>query len=104
MPTISKGDKVLVSGADGYIAMWATRFLLERGYSVRGTVRNQPQAKFLEGFFSALGYGHRLEVVIIQDICTVSLLYELQTEGKLNPRYRKERSTRQSRGSMLLHI
>ncbi|PPQ98104.1 hypothetical protein CVT26_003274 [Gymnopilus dilepis] len=70
MPTISKGDKVLVSGADGYIAMWATRFLLERGYSVRGTVRNQPQAKFLEGFFSALGYGHRLEVVIIQDICT----------------------------------
>lgn len=69
MPTISKGDKVLVSGANGYIAMWVTRLLLERGYVVRGTVRTELEAKFLKGYFSELGYGQRLEVVIVEDIC-----------------------------------
>ncbi|KAF8959849.1 hypothetical protein BDZ97DRAFT_1940549 [Flammula alnicola] len=37
MPALAKGSKVLVSGSNGYIAMWVVRILLERGYSVRGT-------------------------------------------------------------------
>ncbi|KAF8880895.1 hypothetical protein CPB84DRAFT_1792180 [Gymnopilus junonius] len=69
MPTITKGDKVLVSGANGYIAMWVTRLLLERGYAVRGTVRKESEVKFLKDYFTALGYGTMLEVVIVEEIC-----------------------------------
>ncbi|KDR70025.1 hypothetical protein GALMADRAFT_255392 [Galerina marginata CBS 339.88] len=68
MPTIVKGDKVLVSGANGYIAMWVTRLLLERGYAVRGTVRTDAKAKFMKDYFTSLGYGDKLELVIAEDI------------------------------------
>ncbi len=72
MPTITKGDKVLVSGANGYIAMWVVRTLLERGYTVRGTVRNASKAKFMDAYFSSLGYGDKFESVIVEDIMKVT--------------------------------
>lgn len=34
------GQTVCVTGAGGYIASWIVKLLLERGYTVRGTVRN----------------------------------------------------------------
>ncbi|KAF9482945.1 D-lactaldehyde dehydrogenase [Pholiota conissans] len=68
MPTINKGDKVLVSGANGYIAMWIVRTLLERGYSVRGTVRNEVKAEFMKAYFSGLGFGDNFETVVVDDI------------------------------------
>ena len=71
MPTIEKGDKVLVSGANGYIAMWVVRGLLERGYAVRGTVRSAGKAKFIEEYFAGLGYADKLEIVVVEDITKV---------------------------------
>ena len=71
MPTIIKGDKVLVSGANGYIAMWVVRTLLERGCAVRGTVRNASKAKFMDAYFSSLGYADKFESVIVEDIMKV---------------------------------
>lgn len=71
MPTISKGDKVLVTGVNGYIAMWTARIFLERGYTVRGTVRSDAKAKFVKDYFTSLGYGERLEFVIVEDISKV---------------------------------
>ncbi|KAH9487432.1 Putative uncharacterized oxidoreductase [Psilocybe cubensis] len=68
MPTISKGDKVLVTGANGYAAMWATRLFLERGYSVRGTVRSDDKAQDVKNYFNSIGLGKRLELVIVKDI------------------------------------
>ncbi|KAF5312061.1 hypothetical protein D9619_003767 [Psilocybe cf. subviscida] len=68
MPTISKGDKILVSGANGYIAVWIVRILLERGYSVRGTVRGTSKGEYLKNYFTALGYGDKFEYVIVEDI------------------------------------
>jgi uncharacterized protein YbjT (DUF2867 family) len=68
MPTINKGDKVLVSGANGYIAMWLVRILLEQGYSVRGTVRNDSKAQFMKSYFEGLGYGDKFEAVVVEDI------------------------------------
>ncbi|KAF8880900.1 hypothetical protein CPB84DRAFT_1792190 [Gymnopilus junonius] len=68
MPTITKGDKVLVSGANGYIAMWVVRHLLERGYAVRGTVRSESKGKFVKEYFASLGHGDNLELVIVEDI------------------------------------
>lgn len=75
MPTIKKGDKVLVSGANGYIAMWVVRSLLERGYAVRGTVRSAAKAKFVEEYFAGLGYADKLETVVIEDIIKVSSFF-----------------------------
>ena len=48
MPIINKGEIVLVSGANGYLAMWIVRAFLERGYTVRGTVRNDAKAMFVK--------------------------------------------------------
>ena len=74
MPSVNKGSKVLVSGANGYIAtgMWVVRTLLERGFTVRGTVRTKDKAKFMIEYFKLLGYGDdRFKVVIVNDIVKV---------------------------------
>ena len=34
------GQTVCVTGAAGYISSWLVKLLLERGYTVKGTVRN----------------------------------------------------------------
>ena len=34
------GQTVCVTGAGGYIGSWIVKLLLEKGYAVRGTVRN----------------------------------------------------------------
>ncbi|KAJ7964855.1 Cinnamoyl-CoA reductase [Quillaja saponaria] len=39
------GQKVCVTGAGGFIASWIVKLLLEKGYSVRGTVRNPDDPK-----------------------------------------------------------
>jgi len=71
MPTIPRGSKVLVSGANGYIAMWVVQSLLERGYIVRGTVRSADKGKFITDYFTKLGYGDKLEIVVVEDIVKV---------------------------------
>jgi len=68
MPSVSEGSKVLVSGANGYLAMWVVRTLLERGFKVRGTVRAEDKGKFMIDYFTSLGYGDKLEVVVVDDI------------------------------------
>lgn len=66
MPTVGPGAKVLVTGANGYIAMWVVRRLLERGYSVRATVRSEQKGAYLVDYFKS--YGNKLEVVTVEDI------------------------------------
>ncbi|KAG6856805.1 hypothetical protein H0H87_000502 [Tephrocybe sp. NHM501043] len=66
MPTISPGDKVLVSGANGFIAIWIVRTLLEKGYAVRGTVRSVGKGKYLEEYFKS--YGDKFEIAIVEDV------------------------------------
>jgi len=66
MPTPAPGSKILVTGANGYIAIWVVRRLLEKGYSVRGTVRSASKAEHLKQLFSS--YGDKHEVVVVEDI------------------------------------
>lgn len=40
-----EGQTVCVTGAGGFIASWLVKLLLERGYTVRGTVRNPEDQK-----------------------------------------------------------
>jgi nucleoside-diphosphate-sugar epimerase len=44
---MARGATVCVTGASGFIASWLVKTLLERGYHVKGTVRNPEKAKFL---------------------------------------------------------
>jgi len=101
MPTIAKGSKVLVSGANGYVAMWVARILLERGYSVRGTARSADKGKSMADYFASLGYGDKFEAVVVEDIvkvrffcsCRWTLSYVF---------YRKEHLMKQSKEWMRL--
>jgi cinnamoyl-CoA reductase len=38
--TSGHGHTVCVTGAGGFIASWLVKLLLEKGYTVRGTVKN----------------------------------------------------------------
>jgi len=66
MPAVIPPSKVLVTGANGYIAIWVVRRLLEKGYSVRGTVRSESKAEHLRQLFN--DYGSKHEVVVVEDI------------------------------------
>ncbi|KAE9387892.1 D-lactaldehyde dehydrogenase [Gymnopus androsaceus JB14] len=69
MPTVPLGSKVLVTGANGYIAAWVVKKLLEKGYSVRGTVRSEDKAVVLKQIFAEAGYGkEKFETVVVEDI------------------------------------
>ncbi|KAI0081481.1 D-lactaldehyde dehydrogenase [Panus rudis PR-1116 ss-1] len=65
MTTVPSG-KVLVTGANGYIATWIVHFLLEQGYYVRGTVRSEDKARSVLELFPA--YKDKLEFSIVKDI------------------------------------
>ncbi|CAK5277838.1 unnamed protein product [Mycena citricolor] len=66
MPTISAAAKVLVSGANGFLATWVVRSFLQEGYSVRGTIRSASKGAHLKELFKS--YGDKFEVVVVSDI------------------------------------
>ena len=100
MPIINKGEIVLVSGANGYLAMWIVRAFLERGYTVRGTVRNDAKAMFVKAYFAALGYGDKFEAVIVADITEVLMFLWLPFAALIfNKLSRKAHLTMRSRAS-----
>ncbi|KAF7973250.1 hypothetical protein HWV62_15763 [Athelia sp. TMB] len=61
MPAVQPPAKVLVSGANGYIAIWVVSSLLEKGYSVRGTVRSAAKGKHLQEIFKSYGDKHEVD-------------------------------------------
>jgi nucleoside-diphosphate-sugar epimerase len=65
-------SKVLITGANGYIAMWVIDFLLKAGYAVRGAVRGLGKTKDLNDKFSSFVASGKLEFVVVEDITTVS--------------------------------
>jgi len=74
MPAVTSG-KVLVTGASGYTALWIVQNLLEQGYSVRGTVRNESKAAHVRETFAS--FGDKLELVVIEDITLADSLDEV---------------------------
>lgn len=71
MPAVTSG-KVLVTGANGYVAAWVLKDLLDNGFSVRGTVRSESKAKYLREYFKA--FEDKLELVVVEDIMKVRTL------------------------------
>ena len=66
MVAISSPAKVLITGANGYLATWVIKKYLEAGYSVRGAVRSISKSAFLKDKFGH--YGDRFELVAVEDI------------------------------------
>ncbi|KAI0260554.1 D-lactaldehyde dehydrogenase [Gloeopeniophorella convolvens] len=65
MPAVSAPAKVLITGANGYIAVWVVKSFLDAGYAVRGTVRSASKGEHLKTLFAGKG---DLEVVVVEDI------------------------------------
>lgn len=62
---ISRGSKVLVTGANGYIASHIINVLLELGYLVVGTVRTP--MPWLTDYFAKKWGPNRCELVVVPD-------------------------------------
>ncbi|KAG2372604.1 Cinnamoyl-CoA reductase [Vigna angularis] len=61
--TSEAGQVVCVTGASGYIASWVVKFLLQRGYTVRATVRDTSDPKKVDHLLSLDGAKERLHLV-----------------------------------------
>jgi uncharacterized protein YbjT (DUF2867 family) len=61
--------RVLVTGANGFVATHVVRDLLEHGYRVRGTVRAESKAAHLKRIFQE--FGDRFEIVVVEDFTKV---------------------------------
>ncbi|KAH9487441.1 NADPH-dependent methylglyoxal reductase GRE2 [Psilocybe cubensis] len=67
--------RVLVTGANGYVAAWVVRSLLDQGYIVRGTVRSQNKGEQLKKVFES--DGDRFEYVIVDDFTKEGIFDEI---------------------------
>lgn len=68
MAIVTSG-KILVTGANGFVAMWVVDRLFKQGYAVRATVRSADKGVHLAKTFAA--YGEKLEIVVVEDITAV---------------------------------
>ncbi|KAI0031596.1 D-lactaldehyde dehydrogenase [Vararia minispora EC-137] len=66
MASSPTSQRVLITGANGYIAAWLCRIHLEQGDSVLGTVRAASKGKLLEEIF--VQYGDRFKIAVVEDI------------------------------------
>ncbi|KAI0716138.1 NAD(P)-binding protein [Cerioporus squamosus] len=77
MPAISSG-KVLVTGANGFVAVWVIQELLKHDFSVRGTVRSEDKATYLRNRFKT--FSDKFEVVIVNNM-TAEGAFDKAVEG-----------------------
>lgn len=72
MPTISPKSTVLVTDANGFLALWIVQTLLERDDPARAAVR-PGRGKLLKELFAS--YGDNLEIVYVSNTTKVSYLH-----------------------------
>lgn len=63
---IPQGSRILVTGANGYLASHIVQLLLEMGYHVRGTVRSSKP--WLDKYFEEKFGKGRFETTVIPDL------------------------------------
>ena len=69
MPAVEQPTKALVTGANGYLATWIVRHLLEKGFHVRGTVRTAEKGDVLARAFAE--FEGRFEYEVVKDVLQV---------------------------------
>ncbi|KAF8900240.1 D-lactaldehyde dehydrogenase [Gymnopilus junonius] len=58
--------RVLVTGGNGYIALWVVRTLLEQGYVIRAIVRSLEKGQHMQELFRS--YGDKLQLFVVEDL------------------------------------
>ncbi|PPQ73052.1 hypothetical protein CVT24_001630 [Panaeolus cyanescens] len=66
LPSATAAHKILVTGANGFVAMWVIQALLDEGFSVRGTVRSKEKGEWMGKKFEE--FGEKFEWVVVGDI------------------------------------
>ena len=79
-PVIAPGSIILVTGANGYIASHVVDQFLERGYKVRGTVRDATKSSWLQELFDKKYGTGKFEMVVVHDM-TVPGAFDEVTKG-----------------------
>lgn len=67
MPAVTPQDKVVVTGANGFLAAWLVQELLDNGYSVRGTVRSLEKGEYVLSLFRDAVESKRFELFEVPD-------------------------------------
>lgn len=66
---LPKGSKILVTGANGFIASHVVDQFLAAGYKVRGTVRSLEKGDWVRDFFEKRYAGNgRFELGVVEDM------------------------------------
>lgn len=60
-----------MSGASGFIASWVSLYLLEMGFAVRGTTRNEAKGAWMKQMYRDRGYD-KFDFVVVSDLLNVS--------------------------------
>ncbi|PPJ54322.1 hypothetical protein CBER1_06129 [Cercospora berteroae] len=68
MPAIAKSSIILVTGANGYVGTHVTEQLLEHGYRVRGTVRDEYKGRYLHDIFDEKWGADALDIHVVADM------------------------------------
>ncbi|KAL1297577.1 hypothetical protein AAFC00_006142 [Neodothiora populina] len=76
MSRIPLGSKVLVTGANGFLASHVVDQLLSCGFHVRGTVRAEPRGSWLKDYFSERYGAGRFELAVVPDMSTPDAFLE----------------------------
>ncbi|CUA72656.1 hypothetical protein RSOLAG22IIIB_04976 [Rhizoctonia solani] len=82
MPSVQPPGKILVTGVNGFLGAHIARDLLERGFSVIGTVRSPVKGDEISKYFRQ--YGERFGYIVAQDISQPEAFDEILSTGKFD--------------------
>lgn len=68
---------VLLTGANGFVAITILQNLLDQGYNVVGTVRSESKSQYLRRKFSKFVDEGKLTFAVVQDIAVPGALEEV---------------------------
>ncbi|CCO32266.1 hypothetical protein BN14_06321 [Rhizoctonia solani AG-1 IB] len=82
MPFIQAPAKVLLTGANGYFAVYAIKDLLHRGYTVVGTVRSESKGEELVKLFPS--HTGKITYAVVPDIVKKGAFDQVIAEGNFD--------------------
>lgn len=75
-PVLPKGSLILVTGINGFAASHVANELLQRGYRVRGTARNEQKGSYMSDMYQKLYGTDAFEPVVVPDLNIAGALDE----------------------------
>ncbi|CAE6536444.1 unnamed protein product [Rhizoctonia solani] len=82
MPCVTPTAKILLTGVNGYIGAHVAKDLLDRGYTVIGTVRSSAKGDEITKYLGE--YGSRFSYVVVRDIAQPGAFDKVMSVGKFD--------------------